>query len=231
MSRRRVTFTDIWRSVGETFPNSLTPDALSIRELLRDYAKEASGGKWQILPRFNQRVKQHSLMIWHLARLGHALGYKIWIGRNEQRDLTPAKEPLGSLVTARIDAIVSKTEEEKRALSDMDLLWIKRNAIAAAFEIEVSTSITSAIERGAHLPPLAGRYIVLPGERIPKLKRKMKSSFFRQGMIDQDWKVLLFDTVTDSIKDLLTKKVKLTNLVWDYSSDPALRDSGQLKLI
>lgn len=233
LDKRRVTFTDVWRRVGEDFPNSLTPDALSIREVLRDYAKESGQGEWQVLPKLREREREHDMMIWLLASLGKALGHGIWIGRNEQAHTIPAKEhePLSSLVTVKIANCIGGSDEALRAVSDIDLLWVNGKAITAAFEVEYSTTITSAIERGAHLPKDVKRYIVLPEERIPKLKRKLESTFFRQGMLEHGWEVLLFDKIFDNKEKLLKEKIRIETLRWDYTSDPSLRDLGQLTLV
>ncbi len=230
LSKNRVTFTDIWRRIGEEFPNSLTPDALSIRDVLKDYAKEAKGGMWQILPRFRERIGQHKLLITTLAQIGSALGYQIWIGRNEQSKAGPHKESLQSHVTAEPSIFAGSGTEADRSILDMDLLWIKGRKIITAFEIEFSTTITSAIERGSHLPDSADRFIVLPEERIPKLKRKMESSFFRRGFEEFGWHVLVFDSVLDNQKQLATGKITLSSLVWDSISSPTGRNTGQLAL-
>jgi len=233
LGKRRVTFTDVWRRVGEDFPNSLTPDALSIREVLRDYARESGQGEWQVLPKLKEREREHDTMIWLLARIGKALGYKIWIGRNEQAHIIQAKEdgPLSTVVDADLSKCYKGTVEGTRSVSDIDLLWTQASSIVCAFEVEYSTTITSAVERGSHLPKEVKRYIVLPEERIPKLKRKMESSFFRQGMLEQGWEVLLFDKIFDNRDKLLQDKMRLESTRWDYTSDPSLRDFGQLTLV
>ncbi len=231
LSKRRVTFTDVWRRVGEEFPNSLTPDALSIRDVIREYAKEARGGEWQILPKFQERVKQHALMIWILGNLGKSLGYGIWVGRNEQKELTPSSEQLSTLVTTKRDEFLSGSKEAVRAVSDIDLIWLKKNEIVRVFEVEYSTSITSAIERCSHLPKQVSRYIVLPEERTAKLKRKLESPFFKQGLQGQGWRIVLFDRVLDNREALLKGKLDIASLEWDYMSDPLKRDRGQLVLI
>jgi len=231
LSKRRVTFTDVWRRVGEEFPNSLTPDALSIRDVIREYAKEAGGGEWQIIPKFQERVKQHALMIWILGNVGRSLGYRIWIGRNEQKDITPSNEKLSSLVTIKAGEFLSGSKETMRAISDIDLIWLKKNEIVRVFEVEYSTTITSAVERCSHLPQNISRYIVLPEERTSKLKRKLESPFFKQGLQGQGWRIILFDKILDNREALLKGNLDIAALEWDYMSEPLKRDYRQLILI
>ncbi|MBI5060337.1 hypothetical protein HZB60_11225 [candidate division KSB1 bacterium] len=228
--KRTVTFTDIWRRVAEDFPNSLTPDAMSIRDVLKEYAAESKGGDWRIQPRFSDRIKQHSLMIWNLAEIGGNLGYKVWIGRNEQRESTPSGNRLNKLVSLDPKSEFKFSGEQLRSILDMDVLWVKRGTIQFAFEVEYSTSITSAVERGSHLPAKTRRYILLPEERIPKFKRKCESPFFLQGLTEQGWRIILFDKFTASVSKIAKGTLELEDIAWDFSTEPDGKNASQLRL-
>jgi hypothetical protein len=75
----------------------------------------------------------------------------------------------------------------------MDLLWIKDNVIFAAFEVESTTTMTSALQRGSNLPEGVLKVMVLPEERKDDFDRKMQSPLFRDFFTSHGWKLLFFD--------------------------------------
>jgi 16S rRNA G966 N2-methylase RsmD len=227
----RVSFTDVWRKIGEEFPNSLTPDALSIKEVLKEYARESQGGEWQILPLVKERISEHPLMVSILAEIGRKLKYKIWIARDEQGKSPKGKMKLSECVSAKIPDFAPENRTARNAITSMDLLWIQKSKIIAAFEIEYSTTITSAIERGSHLPQETPKYIVLPSERAKKLLQKLESPFFRHGFDEGQWRVLWFDSIVDSAPKLETGALSIDSIKWDCHNAPGKRDRGQLSLV
>ena len=65
--RGRVTFTQVWDAVTRKFPNSLTPDSLSIREALEKYARKSGKDQWMLREEIRLRLTSHPEIIAILA--------------------------------------------------------------------------------------------------------------------------------------------------------------------
>lgn len=71
----------------------------------------------------------------------------------------------------------------QRLISLIDVLWIKKNKVAAAFEVEHTTSIYSGLLRMSDLVALSPNltfplYIVTPQERIEKVRAELSRPTF-----------------------------------------------------
>ncbi len=194
--RGRVTFTQVWDAVTRQFPNSLTPDSLSIREALEKYARRAGKEYWLLREEVRRRLTSHPEIIAILAQIGRARGHDIWIGRNEQGARAGGVAPdvkLGQLVTVRPEQLDGVGNPGP--VLDMDLLWLKDNRVVAAFEVEATTTMTSGLLRGSNLPAATPKIMVLPEEREPDFTRKMESPLFADHFRDESWSLLYFDAL------------------------------------
>ncbi len=205
-AKGRITFTDAWEAVSMQFPNSLTSDSTSIKEALRQFTRQITGGYWLLKPQVNERERQHSEIIAILAQTGEKLGYKIWIGKKEQADSYELK-PLESYVTAHLSRLSDISD--LKTVEMIDVLWIKGANVAAAFEVEFTTTMTSALVRGSNLPFNVPKYMVIPEEQ---LNRKMKSPMFAERFALDQWDVLYFDTIRTHQKSLKSGDVSLEDL-------------------
>lgn len=108
-----------------------------------------------------------------LLRFGSEMGFGLWVARND-RNKTFGGQVLGSFpgmrdtLPAQFDPATNKTIEL------IDVLWLDGSAIAAAFEVEHTTSIYSGLLRMSDLvamqPNLNIRlFIVAPDERRGKV--------------------------------------------------------------
>lgn len=88
----------------------------------------------------------HSEMQYHLARLGKALGYNVWIAQNDhKREWNNQK--LGEFSLKRLN-LPNISQSVKETVSLIDVIWLdKEERIVGAFEVEKSTSIYSGILR------------------------------------------------------------------------------------
>ena len=89
--------------------------------------------------------------------------------------------------------------EEIRRIAMIDVLWYDKSSIKYVFEIENSTSITSAIERASHIPEEydTKRLIVIPEERQKMLERKMNEPMFKEGYNKYKWQTIHYDALED----------------------------------
>ncbi|MEK9139355.1 MAG: hypothetical protein AAB393_19735, partial [Bacteroidota bacterium] len=217
-TKGRITFTDAWEAVSIEFPNSLTSDSTSIKESLNQFSRQVSGGYWLLKPQINERERQHSEIIAILAQTGQSLGYKIWVGKKEQADSYEMK-PLETYVTANVAQLSGVTD--LKTVEMIDLLWVKGNGVAAAFEVESTTTMTSALVRGSNLQAGIPKYLVIPEEREEQFQRKMKSPMFAERFAVDQWGLLFFDTIRLNQKKLKSGEVTLKELT-DQKAKPGL---------
>jgi len=197
----KVTFTDIWEAVSMAFPNSLTSDQTSIKEALEVYANPIQEGFWLIKPNFQKDKveKEHSTIIAILAEIGQQNGFDIYIGKNEQNhtissDYVEKSGKLGQYVSYKN---VYKLDNIKNpdVVDDIDVLWIKDDKIEYLFEVECTTSMTSALERGSNVEPSVKKVMLFPNDREVQYKRKMRSPMFKERYINDNWNFILFNSL------------------------------------
>jgi hypothetical protein len=193
-SKGRVTFTDVWDAVSREFPNSLTSDSTSIKEALESFARKVgSSGFWMLRDDIKERIQIHPEIIALLAMMGRGRGFNVWIGRREQGDhsVLAGGGKLSRLVTYRPADMVGI--ENTRDVLAMDVLWLKQDEVVYAFEVESTTTMTSALQRGSNLPLDTVKIMVIPEERRDDLSRKMQSPLFKDNFEKHSWKLLYFD--------------------------------------
>ncbi|MGJ3206537.1 hypothetical protein ABEJ45_16615, partial [Geobacillus thermoleovorans] len=81
----------------------------------------------------------HSEMQYHLARLGKALGYDVWIAQNDhKREWNNQK--LGEFSLKRLN-LPNISQSIKETIALIDVIWLdKKERIVGAFEVEKSGS-------------------------------------------------------------------------------------------
>lgn len=115
-----------------------------------------------------------------LKDLGIELGYDVWIAKNDRR------KPYGVGVLS--DGCVSKLPDKMfisnaEAGEFIDVIWIAKDRVVAAFEVEHSTSIYSGILRLFDLAlslgaSLEGLYLVAPGDREEEIRAQIQRPCF-----------------------------------------------------
>jgi len=220
-AKGRITFTDAWKAISFEFPNSLTSDATSIKEALEQYARQVSGGYWLLKPQVNERVTQHSTLIALLAELGNRLGYSVWVGKKEQSD-SDGMRSLGSFVTADLSDVSDIGDLE--TVEMIDVVWVKKRKVVSAFEVESTTTMTSALVRGSNLLPETPKYLVIPEEREEQFTRKMKSPMFAERFATDRWQVLFFDTLRLNQKRLMSQAIEIEDLAGKKAKHGLVRE-------
>lgn len=214
LSKGRVKFTQVWDAVSTKFPNSLTSDSTSIMDALKIYARQITGGYWMLKPEYPARQSQHNEILALLAEVGRSHGYDIWIGKPEQSryaDGLAGDKKLSEYVTVKIKDIESIINP--KIVSNIDLMWIEANKIVTSFEVEYSTSMTSALLRGSNIDSKVVKYLVIPEERDEQLNRKKKSPMFAERFDEDNWHILYFDAIRNSYKKLKSRKISIKSIV------------------
>ena len=126
----------------------------------------------------------HSEMQYHLARLGKALGYNVWIAMNDhKREWNGNKLGEFSLTTLPLDDFPDSVRD---TISLIDVIWLNKDGeICSAYEVEKSTSIYSGILRLHDLSLSMDTnscqlYLVAPDKR----EREIKAQLLRPSFHD-----------------------------------------------
>lgn len=159
-------------------------------EVLRDAEKQSQKQvkrHQEILSDLSEQC-EHSEMQYHLARLGNALGYSVWIAKNDHKrtwdNVTLGDFSIDTLPLTHLPDSVRDT------VALIDVLWLdNQNHVVCAFEVEKSTSIYSGILRlydlSLSLP--TGEcylYLVAPKKREKEIKAQLlRPAFSQQGAI------------------------------------------------
>lgn len=159
-----------------------------------------------------------------LAQIGRKLGCRVWIAANDHNRIW-REERLGDLSIPQLPSLGLDTETQK-IISLIDVIWVQgAKQVAAAFEIEHTTSIYSGLLRLSDLVALAPNlnfplYIVTPESRIEKVRRELSRPTFQTLSLHEICKYFSFEELeaaaegimnwanAPSAIDKLAKKVK-----------------------
>jgi hypothetical protein len=124
----------------------------------------------------------HEEIQWLLLKLGSDMGLAVWVARND-RNRQYAENVLGAIPSARKELPQQVDEATSRTIELIDVLWLQGNAIAAAFEVEHTTSIYSGLLRMADLismqPNIKIRlFIVAPDAKREKVIEEINRPTF-----------------------------------------------------
>jgi len=121
---------------------------LNITEFLNQFPKqtdkEAPTNEADV-PKIARADALHTRIQWALIRLGRAEGCSVWVPPND-RNLSFATQPFSSHTLARLPNF-GFDENTRRIVQNIDALWLARNVIRRAFEIESTTQIFSGLLR------------------------------------------------------------------------------------
>lgn len=130
-----------------------------------------------------ERPSQHTEMQYHLLKLGHEMGFSVWVARND-RSRTFNKGTLGAMPGVLEELPTQFSEPAQKIVEYIDVLWLKGKTIAAAFEVECTTSVYSGLLRMSDLLALAPNldmriYIVAPEDRRRKVEAEVMRPTFK----------------------------------------------------
>ena len=133
----------------------------------------------------------HTEVQWLLLRFGTDMGLKVWAPRGDRAREWNGRT-LGSLPSMLSDLPHQFDDATNRVIENIDVLWLDGNAIAAAFEIESTTSVYSGLLRMSDLIAMQPNlniplFIVAPDERRRKVIAEVNRATFarlRPPMVD-----------------------------------------------
>ena len=125
----------------------------------------------------------HTHMQWLLAKIGRKLGCRVWVAANDRKKEWEG-ERLGDL---SLDSLpdFGMDRQSQRLVSLIDVVWLRgAREVAAAFEIEHTTSIFSGLLRLSDLASLSPNlnfplYVVAPENRLGEVARQLGRPTFQ----------------------------------------------------
>ncbi|HEV2070877.1 MAG TPA: hypothetical protein VGR26_13885, partial [Acidimicrobiales bacterium] len=95
-------------------------------------------------------VTQHTEIQWLLLKLGSEMGLDVWMARNDRSRVINGHR-LADVPRMKEQLPLQFDEATTRTIELIDVLWLRANAIVAAFEVESTTSIYSGLLRMSDL--------------------------------------------------------------------------------
>lgn len=124
-----------------------------------------------------EEINLHTEMQYLLIKIGGSLGLKVWIARNDRS--RSCNGISFQTMTGVITSLPTQFNEiTQRTIELIDVLWLEKNQIMAAFEVESTTSIYSGLLRMSDLLSLQPNldmnlFIVAPDDRREKVQQEI----------------------------------------------------------
>jgi len=156
----------------------------------------------------DKKPREHTEIQWHLLKLGSEMGFDVWVARNDRNRIFDGKKftaipKLKNELPLQFDDATNKTIEL------IDVLWLKGNAIVAAFEVESTTLIYSGLLRMADLIAMQPNlniplYLVASEDRREKVIIEVNRPTFSRlnPPLSQICRFIAFSTLKDQIKSI-----------------------------
>lgn len=158
-----------------------------------------------------------------MLRLGHAMRYDVWLPRNDRKAVWAGKRitDLPGVLNDLPPTSVLPEDRAQRLLENVDVLWLEKGHITAAFEVEHTTPIYSGLLRMSDLMVLFPHlsmtaFVVAPEARLDLVKAEIHRPTFNQDRIKltQRCRVITFERLKDDIDRL--EDVRMRFLKMDY---------------
>ena len=124
----------------------------------------------------------HEEMQWLLLKFGSDMGLDVWVARND-RNKQYNGVAFTSIPNLRTELPRQFDEATNRTIELIDVLWLRRDAIIAAFEVEHTSSIYSGLLRMSDLVSMQPNlrinlYIVAPDDRSDRVMNEVNRPTF-----------------------------------------------------
>lgn len=165
-----------WRPQGEK------PPTITVNAVDRTVTVPQDEESEKETPVPSGEPKTHTEIQWKLLKLGNDMGLDVWVARND-RNREIGGNRFADLTRFKKELPLQFDEATNRTIELIDVIWLKGNAIVAAFEIESTTSIYSGILRLADLISMQPNlniplYLVAPDERKSKVISEVNRPVF-----------------------------------------------------
>lgn len=163
-------------------------------------------------PSGDTTVSEHTRAQESLLTLGRVMGFTPWVTPDDQSKVVDeAGTALADLPEVTTVLPEQFNDATNRTIRHIDVMWLQRSRIEAAFEVENSTSIYSGILRMADLLALQPNidirlYLVVPESRQDKALQELQRPVFvnMERPLPRSCRVLTYDAL-DELADLAAK--------------------------
>ena len=135
---------------------------------------------------FPAEVRDHSEIEGVLLELGSAMGLQLWVDRTD-RGRTHNGRHLGDIPGVVNALPMQFNPEMTKRIERIDVLWLRDDAIIAAFEVEATTAVYSGLLRMADLLALSPNlniplYLVAPEGKRGKVREEISRPTFSRAL-------------------------------------------------
>lgn len=142
-----------------------------------------------------------------LANIGSKMGFSIWLPKRDRASVLKEWNAKDDVLLENLP--LNYDETTIRTIEQIDVLWLRRRAIARAFEVEHTTTVYSGILRMADLLALQPNmdiklHIVAPGERREKVFQEITRPVFSlldKGPLSELCTFISYDSLRELAKD------------------------------
>ena len=160
-----------------------------------------------------------------LANIGAQMGFSIWIPRRDRVSVLKEWKPKDNVLLENLP--LNYDEATLRTIEQIDVLWLRRRAIARAFEVEHTTLIYSGILRMADLLALQPNmdiklHIVAPIDRREKVFQEITRPVFsllEKGPLSEICTFISYDSLRELGKDKHLTHLS-DSVLDDYTEEP-----------
>ena len=153
-----------------------------------------------------KKAREHTEIQWHLLKLGSDMGFDVWVAKNDQGRVFEGHK-FSELSRLKAELPLQFDEATNRTIELIDVLWLKGNAIVAAFEVESTTQIYSGLLRMSDLTAMQPNlniplYLVAPEERRAKVMTEVNRPTFSKltPPLSESCRYISFTTFKEQIK-------------------------------
>lgn len=143
-----------------------------------------------------------------LASIGEKLGFKVWIPKQDRNGVLTCTDYKINLSTILDQLPFNYNTKTMKTIEQIDVIWIKKQTIVRAFEIEGTTSIYSGLLRMSDLLSLQPNidiklHIVSPNSRKEQVLREIKRPTFSslEKPLPDTCSFLSYDSLFDLYKE------------------------------
>jgi hypothetical protein len=153
-----------------------------------------------------KKVREHTEIQYHLLKLGSDMGFDIWVAKNDRSKSFSGKK-FSELNHLKTELPLQFDDATNKTIELIDVLWLKGNAIIAAFEVESTTSVYSGLLRMADLIAMQPNlniplYLVASEDRRTKVITEVNRPTFSKlsPPLSQSCRYISFTTLKEQIK-------------------------------
>src|SRR4030043_405389 len=172
--------------------------SVTVPETEENYEQEADGKK----------PREHTEIQFHLLKLGSDMGFDIWVAKNDRGKSFDGKK-FAELNHLKTELPLQFDEATNRTIELIDVLWLKGNAIIAAFEVESTTSVYSGLLRMSDLIAMQPNlniplYHVAPDDRRTKVFEEINRPTFSRLIppLVKVCRFISFTNLNDRLKEI-----------------------------